>query len=151
MTQVFFYHNAPERVQAACALLVKSYEQGKAMTLFIPDTERAEFMDRILWTQPATGFLPHCPVDSPLAAETPILLAREAQSLLNPACAPRLFNLAEETSDEVIQIFARFASLIEVIGLDAQERERARKRVQSYKAAGFSVDYKDLAKERKQP
>jgi len=149
MTQVFFYHNAPERVQASVALLTKSHAQGKAMTLFVPDPERAEFLDRILWTQPPTGFLPHCPVDSPLAAETPILFARELNSLTNPVCAPRLFNLAEEMSDAVIQVFARFASLIEVIGLDPEERERARERVRRYKAAGFSVDYKDLAGERK--
>ncbi|MCL2022457.1 MAG: DNA polymerase III subunit chi [Betaproteobacteria bacterium] len=149
MTQVIFYHNAPERVEASCALLMESFTQGKAMTVFIPDPERAEFMDRILWLNPPVGFLPHCSVDSPLAEETPVLFAGQVKSLLNPLCARRVFNLAEETPDDVIRAFAQFSSLIEVIGPDPSERERARERVRCYKAAGFSVKYIDLAGERK--
>ncbi|MDR0234451.1 MAG: DNA polymerase III subunit chi [Zoogloeaceae bacterium] len=149
MTQVIFYHNAPERAEASHALLMESFAQGKSMTVFVPDPERAEYLDRLLWTSPPTGFLPHCSIDSPLAAETPILFAGEVKSLLNPSRAPRLFNLAEEAPDEVIQAFAEFRSLIEVIGLDPGERERARERVRRYKVAGFSVKYIDLAGERK--
>jgi len=149
MTKVIFYHNAPDRIEASSAFLTESFAQGKAMTVFVPDQERAEFMDRILWIDPPTGFLPHCAVESPLAKDTPILFAKGVESLLNPLCHQRLFNLAEETSTEIIQAFAKFSSLIEVIGPDPNERERARERVRSYKAAGFSVKYIDLAGERK--
>ena len=31
-------------------------------------------LDRLLWAQPATGFLPHCRLGSPLAAETPVIV-----------------------------------------------------------------------------
>ncbi|MCL2076573.1 MAG: DNA polymerase III subunit chi [Betaproteobacteria bacterium] len=151
MTEVVFYHNAPERVEASCSLLMDAFAAGKMMVVFIPDQKRAEYMDRILWTQPSTGFLPHCSADSPLATETPVLFAGQAASLLNLPDSTPLFNLAEETPDEVIRAFARFSSLIEVVGLEHAERERARERVRSYKAAGFSVKYIDWVKERNNP
>ena len=31
-------------------------------------------LDRLMWTWPATGFLPHCAAHDALAAETPVLI-----------------------------------------------------------------------------
>lgn len=142
MTRVVFYHNAPRRMEAAHALLEQACAAGKTMAVFVPDPERAQLLDRLLWTQPATGFIPHCGSEHPLAEETPVVLfTREAQ-LAETAC-PRLFNLAEEAPRDLAS-FARFSSLIEVVGLDPAEREQARERVRQYKAAGFAVKYIDL-------
>jgi DNA polymerase-3 subunit chi len=71
LTQVFFYHGAADKIAAACALLSGAYAKKKPMLVFAPEKEVANSVDRMLWTQPALSFVPHCRADSPLAAETP--------------------------------------------------------------------------------
>ena len=73
MTKVLFCHGAPERLQAAATWLALHAAPGQSLQatlVYAPDQELAERFDRMLWTHPATGFLPHCRIDSPLAGET---------------------------------------------------------------------------------
>jgi DNA polymerase-3 subunit chi len=138
LTQVFFYHGAADRIAAACALLGGAYAKRKPMLVFAPDREVAGSLDRMLWTQPALGFVPHCAAGSPLAAETPILIADTLDTI---AQDERLMNL----SREVPPGFARFQSLIEVVGQAPEDREAARDRVKFYKDRGYEVRYFDLS------
>lgn len=138
MTQIFFYHNAPDRIAAAASLLGKAFRQGKPVLVYAPQADVAGMLDRHLWTTPPTGFVPHVSSDSPLAAETPIVITAD------PASAgqnERLLNL----SPEVPPGFSRFASVIEVVGQDDEERQAARERVKFYKDRGYAVQYFDLA------
>ena len=75
MTQVFFYHGASDKLAAACALISGAYAKKKSMLVYAPDAAIADGIDRMLWTHAQLGFVPHCRADSPLAAETPILIA----------------------------------------------------------------------------
>ena len=138
MTQIFFYHGASDRIAAACALLGGAYAKKKPMLVFAPDKDVASGIDRMLWTYPALGFVPHCPANSPLAAETPILIT---DSLDKPQQEERLMNL----SREIPPGFERFESLIEVVGQDEADRSAARDRVKCYKYRGHDVRYFDLS------
>lgn len=138
MTQVFFYHGAADRIAAACALLGGAYAKRKPMLVYAPDRAVAQGIDRMLWTHPALGFVPHCASDSPLAAETPILIADD---LTNIAQDERLMNL----SRDIPPGFARFQNLIEVVGQDEADRLAARDRVKFYKERGYEVRYFDLS------
>jgi len=138
LTQVFFYHGAADRIAAACALLGGAYAKKKPMLVFAPEKEVAGSVDRMLWTHPALGFVPHCRADSPLAAETPILIADSLETI---AQDERLMNL----SQVIPPGFSRFASLIEVVGQDDADREAARDRVKFYKDRGYEVRYFDLS------
>ncbi len=138
MTQVFFYHGASDRLAAACALLGGAYAKKKAMLVFMPDRAQADQLDRLLWTQTALGFVPHCRADSPLAAETPILIA---DSLATLPQDERLMNL----SDEIPPGFSRFQSVIEVVGDSDEQREKGRERVRFYRDRGYDVRFFDLA------
>lgn len=138
MTQVFFYHGAADRIAAACALLGGAYAKKKRMLVFAPDEAIAASIDRLLWTQPALGFVPHGRADSAVADETPILITG---SLDNPPQDERLMNL----SRDVPPGFARFHSLIEVVGQDGDERLAARDRVKFYRDRGYEIRYFDLA------
>lgn len=138
MTQVFFYHGAADRIAAACALLGGAYTKKKPMLVFAPDPRVAESLDRMLWTHPALSFVPHCRQDSPLAAETPILITDRLDSLPQDE---RLMNL----SREIPPGFSRFQSLIEVVGQDEEDRSAARERVAFYKERGYEVRYFDLS------
>lgn len=138
MTQVFFYHGAADKLAAACALLGKAAAQKKPVLVYAPQAEVAGMLDRLLWTQPALGFVPHCRIDSPLAAETPILLADKLDQLPQDE---RLMNLAAEIPPG----FSRFQSLIEVVGREEDDRNAARERVKFYKDRGYEVRYFDLS------
>lgn len=138
MTQVFFYHGAADKIAAACALLGGAYAKKKAMLVFAPDPDIANSIDRMLWTHSALSFVPHCRADSPLATETPILITDRLDSI---AQDERLMNL----SQSIPPGFARFQSLIEVVGQAEDERSAARERVRFYKERGYEVSYFDLS------
>ncbi len=138
MTQIFFYHNAADRISATAALISKAFAQKKALLVYAPDSEVASNLDRHLWMHPPTGFIPHVRGDSPLAAETPIVIT---DTLDTTPQNERLFNL----SADVPPAFSRFTSVIEVVGRNEDERLAGRKRVKFYKDRGYEIKFFDLA------
>jgi DNA polymerase-3 subunit chi len=137
LTQIFFYHNAANRIAATAALIGKAFLQKKAVLVYAPDTDVAGTLDRHLWMYPPTGFVPHVRGNSPLAGETPVLIADNLETLLQNE---RLFNL----STEIPPGFSRFTSLIEVVGQQDDERQAGRERVKFYKDRGYEIKYFDL-------
>lgn len=138
MTQVFFYHGAANKLAAACALLGKAAAQQKQVLVYAPTAAQAAEIDRLLWMQTAIGFIPHCRADSPLATETPIVIT---QNLDQTPQDERLMNLGLDIPPN----FARFTSLIEVVGEEEEDRLAARNRVRFYKDRGYEVHYFNLA------
>ncbi|MBP6707825.1 MAG: DNA polymerase III subunit chi [Candidatus Accumulibacter sp.] len=139
MTRVFIYHNAADRIAAAASLIGKVVAQKKALIVYAPDGEVAAALDRHLWTHPPTSFVPHVAVDSRLAGETPVLIADRLDATEHDE---RLFNL----SSEVPQGFARFNSLIEIVGQGDEERLGGRRRARFYKDRGYAITYFDLSR-----
>jgi DNA polymerase III subunit chi len=139
LTQIFFYHNAADRIAAVSALIGKAYAQNKPLLVYAPDGEVAGALDRQLWMAPATGFIPHVRGDSPLAGQTPVLIADKLDGI--DPLPQRLFNL----SSEIPPGFSRFASVIEVVGQPDAERLAGRERVKFYKDRGYEIKYFDLS------
>lgn len=108
------------------------------MVICVPDSGLADNLDRLLWTQSQLSFIPHCRAESPLASETPIILAR---TLDNSPDGERLMNLGRETPTG----FERYANLVEVVSQDEDDRLAARDRVRWYKEQGLEVHYFDLS------
>lgn len=136
MTSIDFYFNADDRLQVACRLAGKAMKQGQRLLIYAPDAESAARLDKMLWTWPATGFVPHCAVHSRLAAETPVLIASGDDS---PDGCDVLLNLGAECPPH----FERFQRLLEVV--DAAEREAGRSRYRFYKERGYKISNHDLA------
>lgn len=137
-TRIDFYHDAPDKLVVAARIVNKALAQGHRLTVLAPDATLADAFDRLLWTQPPTGFVPHCRADSPLAMETPVLIAA---SLEHAADDDILINLGRELPDG----FARFARLIEIVGCDDQDKAPARERFRHYRDAGYQINRHDLA------
>lgn len=137
MTKVFFYHGASDKIAAACALISGAWAKRRPILVYAPDPAVADGIDRLLWTRDQLSFVPHCRADSPLATETPILIADRLDRI---AQDERLMNL----SNEIPRAYERFQSLIEVVGQDEDERQAARERVRQYKMQGCEVSYFDL-------
>jgi DNA polymerase-3 subunit chi len=138
MTSIDFYFNAPDRLQVTCRLAAKALAERKQLLVYAPDADLASRLERLMWTSPATGFVPHCAADDPLAPDTPVLIARDDQV---PAGFPLLLNLAQEAPPH----FASFERLLEVVGSDEAEREAARSRYRLYKSRGYAIANHDLA------
>jgi DNA polymerase-3 subunit chi len=138
LTQIFFYHNAADRISATAALIRKAYAQKKAVLVYAPDAEVAGAIDRHLWMHPPTGFVPHVRGDTALAGETPVLIADRLEDLPQDE---RLINL----SSEVPPGFSRFTSVIEVVGQHDEERLAGRGRVKYYKDRGYEIKYFDMS------
>ena len=136
MTSIDFYFNAEDRLQVACRLAGKAMKQGQRLLIYAPQAETAARLDKMLWTWPATGFVPHCAVHSRLAAETPVLIASADEA---PEGCEVLLNLGADCPPH----FERFPRLLEVV--DAADREAGRTRYRFYKERGYKISNHDLA------
>ena len=142
MTTIDFYFNAGERFQIACRLAGKALAQKKRMLIYAPDADAASRIDKMLWTWPAIGFVPHCAPHDALAAETPVLVSADAQapSSVLSGCE-LLLNLGMEPPPH----FERFERLLEVVGVEEEEREAGRSRYRFYRERGYKISNHDLA------
>lgn len=143
MTSIDFYFNAEDRLQVACRLAGKALAQRKRMLIYAPDAELAGRLDKVLWTWPAIGFVPHVPAHDPLAAETPVLIGGE-ESLDAPAGMDVLLNLAAACPPR----FERFERLLELVGTDEAEKQAGRERYRFYRDRGYPIANHDLAEKR---
>jgi DNA polymerase III subunit chi len=138
VTRIDFYTNAESRVHVACRLTEKAFIQKLKVILFVPDPNMSKTVDKMLWSQRATGFVPHCYADSKLAHATPVLITHE---LANTGPDDLLINLG----DECPASFGRFRRLVEIVDGDAQSKETARIRWRHYKERGYDIHHVDLA------
>ena len=138
MTSIDFYFNAADRFQVACRLAGKALAQKKRMLIYAPEPETASRIDKLLWTWPAIGFVPHCALHDPLAAETPILIASDAET---PRECELLLNLGADCPPH----FERFERLLEVVPADEAERQAGRSRYRFYQSRGYKISHHDLA------
>lgn len=142
MTRISFLHGAPDRIQSAAHWLQRTWAGRQAaqchILVYVPDAEQATRLDRMLWTQPALSFVPHCRTDSPLAGETPILLTNRLDEPAQESC---LLNL----SNELPPTFSRFEHLVEIISIDDADRLPARERFKFYRDRGYAIENRDIS------
>jgi DNA polymerase III subunit chi len=138
MTSIDFYFNAADKLQVACRLAAKALAQSKRLLIYAPHPETAQRIDRMLWTWPATGFVPHCAVHDPAAAGTPVLIAAGPEA--DSACEV-LLNLHASTPPA----FERFERLLEIVSADDDDRREARTRYRFYRERGYRIADHDLA------
>jgi DNA polymerase-3 subunit chi len=137
MTSIDFYFNADDRLQVACRLAGKALKHGSRVLIYAPEPELAARIDKLLWTWPQTGFVPHCAAHSPLAPETPVLIGAGEDT---PDGCDVLLNLGTDCPPH----FERFARLLEVVS-DA-DKDAGRSRYKFYKERGYKISSHDLAR-----
>ncbi|HXM81060.1 MAG TPA: DNA polymerase III subunit chi [Burkholderiales bacterium] len=140
MTSIDFYFNAEDRLQVACRLAGKALARGRRMLIYAPEHDTAQRLDKMLWTWPATGFVPHCAVHDALAAETPVLIASGDEA---PPNCELLLNLSADCPSH----FARFERLLEIVAAEDEARKAGRGRYRYYLDRGYKITNHDLAAE----
>jgi DNA polymerase III subunit chi len=139
VTQIDFYTNVADKLATACRIAAKAYGLGNRMLMLCPDGETATRIDRMLWTTPATGFIPHCSPTDPLAAETPIIVDHAADEAVGDQV---LLNLRAEWPP----FFARYERLVEIVSAhDEDDKRAARERFKFYRERGYEIRTHDLA------
>ncbi len=137
MTEITFYTFADDPLDVARRVAAKAYGQGRQVMIYAPDATVAASIDRLLWTAPALGFVPHCRDTDALAGETPVLIGTNAAALRS---ADVMINLHHEQPEA----FARFERLVEIVGQDDAGRERGRERYRFYQTRGYALKTHDL-------
>ncbi len=132
MTSIDFYTHVNDRFEVVARLVAKAFAQHGSVRVLTGNPESTEALDRMLWIQPAIGFLPHCRVDSRLAAETPIWVDHVLEHQ-GPAAV--LINL----HDAPPPFFSRFERLAEVVGADEAQADAARRRYRFYRERGYEL------------
>lgn len=138
MTRISFLHGAADRIQSAAQWLHQAWGRRQAVLVYVPDADQATRLDRLLWTQPALSFLPHCRIGAPLANETPILLTDQLDEPPQQAC---LLNLGNDLPPGV----ACFELLVEIVSTDDADRLPARDRFKLYRDRGYVIESRDIS------
>ena len=137
MTQIDFYTNVADKLGTACRIVAKGYSLKRRIIVFCPDPETAQRIDRLLWTTPATGFIPHCAPSDALAPVTPVIVDHAGAE---PVHDQVLLNLRAEWPP----FFGRFERLIESVSVDDEDRRQARERYKFYRDRGYEIRTHDL-------
>ena len=139
MTQIDFYTHVEDKLRTACRLAAKAFSVDLRVMVCCPDADIAGRFDRLLWTTPAIGFIPHCLASDPLASVTPIVIDYLATE---PAHDQVLLNLQPERP----ALFSRFQRLIEIVSADDEDRRLARERFKFYRDRGYEIRTHDLSR-----
>ncbi len=137
MTRIDFYSGSNDKLHTACRLSAKVIQQDLKVTIYIPDDETAERLDKLLWTFSSTAFIPHCRVDDKLAYATPVIISQHDEPLPHD-------NVLINLHDGYPPFFSRFLRLIEISGTTAEDTEAARTRYRFYKDRGYEIRHHKL-------
>lgn len=132
MTGIFFYTHAEDKLQTACTLMAKALARSMRVLMLTPDAATTERLGKLIWSVPATGFVPHCRSADPLARVTPVIVDHVAEPLVHDQV---LVNLCAQTPP----MFSRFERLVEIVGTDAEDRDAARARFRFYRDRGYEI------------
>ncbi len=137
MTRIDFYTKVVDRLQTVCTLCGKAVARQMRVLVLTPDAEASDRMDRLLWTHPPIGFLPHVRARHRLASVTPIIVDHDPGELERDEL---LLNLRPDTPD----LFSRFQRVIEIVGLDEDDTRAGRVRYRFYRDRGYDITLHDL-------
>ena len=132
MTRVEFFFNVDDKLQKVAELSERAVGKGRRLHVYTPDETVSEKLNRLLWTQSALSFLPHCMADSKLVDVTPVIIDSKGEVLPHDDI---LINLQTVHPP----FFSRFRRLIEIVGHDETDKVEARNRYRFYRDRGYEI------------
>jgi DNA polymerase-3 subunit chi len=139
VTTIDFYTQVPDRHDFVRRLCAKALASKARLVLWATDHEACQRLSRMLWSVPATGFIPHVAAHDALAAQTPVILDCEATMFSHDDV---LVNLRSE----VPPFFSRFNRLVEIVAAgDEDAAEAARARYRYYRDRGYELRTHDMS------
>lgn len=136
MTTIDFYTGVADPLRLAARIVTKAWRTHGNVRVLTPDPAMTDVLDRLLWTEPQSSFVPHCRLASPIAAETPVWVddalehTGPAEVLVNLHAAPPPF-------------FSRFERLAEIVAADDDALAAGRARYRYYRERGYELRQHD--------
>lgn len=142
MTEIAFHFNAPDKLGYACRLLRKAFN-AQAQVVVLATSADIATLDAQLWTFSALEFIPHCHAQAQpeLLQASPIVLTSSLEMSAGLPHHQVLVNL----DLEVPMGFEKFERVVEVVTLNDEERQMARRRWKHYADRGYPIVRHDLA------
>ncbi|MFA7349810.1 MAG: DNA polymerase III subunit chi [Methylotenera sp.] len=139
MTRVEFFFNVPDKLVKVVELSEKAVARGRRLTIFTQNDAMGQLLQQRLWQQSAPSFLPSSttPFDA-LSQYAPIVIDADGQHLIQDDI---LINL--QTAHP--PFFSRFRVLVELVGVDEEDKVAARSRFKFYRDRGYQVKSTDVA------
>ncbi len=142
MTRIDFYTHVQDGQLLACKLSAKALEQDLRVLVLTADEAMAEKVDHLLWSTPATGFLPHCRARDELAPLTPVIVDHDPGELAHEQVLLNLSGMRPA-------FFSRFQRLIEIVSTDESDIAAARERFRFYRDRGYEIRSHDMSQDGK--
>jgi DNA polymerase III subunit chi len=139
MTTIDFYTNVGEPLKLVAKLVAKAWRMHGNVRVLTPDAKTTGALDRLLWLDPPLAFLPHCRMESAIAAETPIWID---ETLDHAGPAAVLVNLHPEPPP----FFSRFERLAEIVGASEDDLLAGRARFRFYRERGYDMRQHDWSR-----
>jgi len=138
MTHIDFFFNVPHKFHHVAKLGEEAVAKGQRVLILTADPAAANKLQSVLWSHSPTGFLPNCRSHDRLAAETPLVIDCDGADLPHDDV---LINLQQVQPP----FFSRFRCLIELVGMDEDDRACARERFRFYRDRGYAIRTFDVA------
>jgi DNA polymerase-3 subunit chi len=153
--QVDFYvldnGNRQDKLQYACRITQKAYDQGLKVFVQSDDQDISRQMDSLLWTFSPGSFIPHCiqntlevswqdypvqlgtlPIDKTRHGEEQHGEERPGEGQSNKLIADVLINLADTPPDTIFS----FSRIVDLVSADQTDRLAGRERFRKYREKG---------------
>jgi DNA polymerase III subunit chi len=137
VSQIDFHFGAPDKLEYVGRLLRKAVGRGARLVVHA-QAELLRHLDAQLWGVSPTDFISHGMAGDAAASRSAVVLTSQLTTGL-PANAV-LLNL----DHDVPQGYEAFARVIEVVGLDEEDRALARARWRHYSQQGQTIEKYDL-------
>ena len=131
MTRVEFFFNVEDKLQKIAEIGEKAIVKNVKLMMFLQNADLANEVKDYLWAL-EDKFLPNHAPDEVLASDTPIVVDWQGGQLLHDEV---LVNLQHPAPI----FFSRFRRLIEIVGVDEQDKVQARSRYKFYRDRGYEI------------
>ena len=132
MTRIDFYQVSGDEHEFTCRLIDKVYRLGHRIYVHACDASEADKLDEHLWAFQPDSFVPHALQAS--GGEAPVKIGFDHEPVEHQEV---LINLSGEVPD----FFSRFERVAEVVPVDENSREAARRNYGFYKDRGYQLNY----------
>jgi DNA polymerase-3 subunit chi len=137
MTRIEFFFNVEHKLHKIADFSEKAIAKGRRLMILSENTDSTVAIEKFLWTYSALSFLPNCRADHPLAMDTPVVIDHRAMNEHN----------TELLHDDILinmqvnqpPFFSRFRRLIEIVGIDEDDKAQARLRFKFYRDRGYEI------------
>jgi DNA polymerase-3 subunit chi len=138
MTRVEFIFNVPDKFAKVTDICEKAVAKGRQLTVFTQDNMMNDTLQKQLWRQSVTSFLPGNFPDDAMSQFSPIVLDTTGEHLLQDDV---LINMQAE----IPPFFSRFRYLVELVGHEESDKTAARVRFKFYRDRGYEIKRTDMA------